>query len=103
MHPQTLLNFCVVPDFRSSTGLFQTLREKHNLKSSGKELFDASVYKDSKSTASFHAMVRELTEKTREASPTPFHHLLATLAHDGRLLRLYSQNVDCIDTKLPPL
>lgn len=98
-----MLKLCAVPDFRSSNGLFQTLRGKHNLKSSGKDLFDASVYKDSTSTASFHAMVRELSEKTREASPTPFHHLLATLAHDGRLLRLYSQNVDCIDTKLPPL
>ncbi|KAF2761851.1 DHS-like NAD/FAD-binding domain-containing protein, partial [Pseudovirgaria hyperparasitica] len=92
-----------IPDFRSSEGLFKTLRGKHGLKSSGKELFDASVYQDESSTATFHAMVRELSEKTKKAEPTPFHHLLATLAQEGRLLRLYSQNVDGIDTRIEPL
>lgn len=48
-------------------------------------------------------MVRSLSEKTKSAEPTAFHHLLATLAQEGRLLRLYSQNVDGIDTSLPPL
>jgi len=48
-------------------------------------------------------MVRELAHLTQKAKPTPFHHLLASLAHEGRLLRLYSQNVDCIDTSMPPL
>ncbi|KAK6591305.1 nad-dependent histone deacetylase sir2 [Botrytis cinerea] len=45
-----------IPDFRSSTGLFSSLRSQHKLKSSGKELFDASVYKDDSSTTSFHSM-----------------------------------------------
>lgn len=48
-------------------------------------------------------MVRELSHLTQNAKPTPFHHMLATLAEEGRLLRLYSQNVDGIDTALPPL
>ncbi|KAH0251502.1 hypothetical protein KCU71_g23255, partial [Aureobasidium melanogenum] len=30
-----------IPDFRSSTGLFNSLRAQHNLKGSGKDLFDA--------------------------------------------------------------
>ncbi|KAF2704560.1 DHS-like NAD/FAD-binding domain-containing protein [Pleomassaria siparia CBS 279.74] len=92
-----------IPDFRSSGGLFNSLRKDHKLKSSGKDLFDASVYQDDSSTSSFHDMVRSLSEKTKEAQPTAFHHLLATLAHEGRLLRLYTQNVDGIDTSLPPL
>lgn len=92
-----------IPDFRSSTGLFKELRSQHNLKSSGKDLFDASVYQDDSSTSSFHDMVRSLSAKTKSAQPTAFHHLLATLAHEGRLLRLYSQNVDGIDTALEPL
>jgi NAD-dependent histone deacetylase SIR2 len=61
------------------------------------------VYKDDKSTSAFHDMVRNLATATKSASPTPFHHLLATLAKEGRLLRLYTQNVDGIDTSLPPL
>ncbi|KAI9815892.1 MAG: hypothetical protein M1832_005202 [Thelocarpon impressellum] len=92
-----------IPDFRSSTGLFTTLRSQHNLKASGKHLFDASVYKTDESTSSFHDMVRSLSHLVSATKPTEFHHLLATLAQEGRLLRLYSQNVDGIDTSLPPL
>ncbi|PSN72873.1 DHS-like NAD/FAD-binding domain-containing protein [Corynespora cassiicola Philippines] len=92
-----------IPDFRSSNGLFNNLRKEHKLKSSGKDLFDASVYQDDDSTSSFHAMVRNLSQQVKAAQPTAFHHLIATLAHEGRLLRLYTQNVDGIDTSLPPL
>lgn len=92
-----------VPDFRSSTGLFATLRDQHKLKASGKHLFDASVYKHDSSTASFHTMVRELAHLTSKAKPTPFHHMLASIAAEGRLMRMYSQNIDSIDTKMPPL
>lgn len=92
-----------IPDFRSSTGLFKSLRNEHSLRSSGKDLFDASVYQNDSSTSSFHNMVRSLSQKTKSAEPTAFHHLIATLAHEGRLLRLYTQNVDGIDTSLEPL
>jgi NAD+-dependent protein deacetylase SIR2 len=34
-----------IPDFRSSTGLFSTLRADTKFKPSGKALFDVSVYK----------------------------------------------------------
>lgn len=48
-------------------------------------------------------MVSSMSRMTKDAKPTGFHHMLATLAHEGRLLRLYSQNVDGIDTSLEPL
>jgi NAD-dependent histone deacetylase SIR2 len=48
-------------------------------------------------------MVRELAHQTKSAKPTPFHHMIASMAEEGRLLRLYSQNVDGIDTSMPPL
>ncbi|RYO79912.1 hypothetical protein DL766_003839 [Monosporascus sp. MC13-8B] len=89
-----------IPDFRSADGLFATLRSQHKLKASGKHLFDASVYKHDSTTSSFHTMVRELAHLTRTAAPTPFHHLIASLAKEGRLLRLYSQNVDGLDTEI---
>ncbi|KAF2856383.1 NAD-dependent histone deacetylase-like protein SIR2 [Plenodomus tracheiphilus IPT5] len=92
-----------IPDFRSATGLFNTLKKEHKLKSSGKDLFDASVYQDDTSTSTFHDMVRTLSHHTKSAQPTAFHQLLATLAQEGRLMRLYTQNVDGIDTALPPL
>ncbi|KAL9007143.1 MAG: hypothetical protein Q9188_000077, partial [Gyalolechia gomerana] len=92
-----------IPDFRSASGLFATLKNEHNLKASGKHLFDASVYQTDSSTTSFHSMVRGLSKLASDAKPTAFHHLLATLGEQGRLMRLYTQNVDGIDTSLTPL
>ncbi|KAI1077093.1 DHS-like NAD/FAD-binding domain-containing protein [Whalleya microplaca] len=92
-----------IPDFRSSKGLFATLPKDHKLKGSGKHLFDASVYKHDSTTSSFHNMVRDLSHLTNNAKPTPFHHLIASLAKEKRLLRLYTQNVDGLDTSMPPL
>ncbi|KAF2842251.1 DHS-like NAD/FAD-binding domain-containing protein [Patellaria atrata CBS 101060] len=88
-----------IPDFRSSKGLFNSLRSQYKLKSSGKDLFDASVYSDDSSTSSFHDMVRSLSQLTKSAEPTLFHKMLARLAKEKRLLRLYTQNVDGIDIK----
>lgn len=96
-------NKTAVPDFRSSNGLFNTLRSDNKLKASGKHLFDASVYQTDDSTSSFHDMVRTLSQLVSDAKPTIFHEMLATLACEGRLMRLYTQNVDGIDTSLKPL
>ncbi|ETS87655.1 hypothetical protein PFICI_01483 [Pestalotiopsis fici W106-1] len=92
-----------IPDFRSSKGLFKTLKTEHKLKASGQQLFDASVYKHNDSTETFHAMVRALSDQTKQAKPSAFHHMIASIAEEGRLLRLYTQNVDGIDTSMPPL
>lgn len=92
-----------IPDFRSSRGLFASLKNQHKLKASGAQLFDASVYKSDESTTHFHTMVRELAALTESAEPSRFHQMIASLAHEGRLLRLYTQNIDCLDSNLPPL
>ncbi|KAF3483236.1 Sir2 family histone deacetylase Hst4 [Arthroderma uncinatum] len=93
-----------IPDFRSSHGLFSTLKKDHKLRASGKQLFDASVvYQDESMISSFHDMVRNLSDMSASAKPTAFHHLLARLAAEKRLLRLYTQNVDGIESSLPPL
>jgi NAD-dependent histone deacetylase SIR2 len=44
-----------------------------------------------------------MSRLTKDAKPTEFHHMLATIAKEDRLLRLYSQNVDGIDTSIEPL
>lgn len=92
-----------VPDFRSTDGLFKSLQKKHNLKASGKLLFDAAVYQDETLTASFQDMVRSLSEEAEKTQPTAFHHMLARLGQEGRLTRLYTQNIDGIETSMPPL
>ena len=46
-------------------------------------------------------MVRQLSEQVSSAKPTAFHEMLSTLGLEGRLLRLYTQNVDGLDVGLP--
>ena len=48
-------------------------------------------------------MVRSLSRLVNAAKPTAFHQMLASLAGEGRLMRLYTQNVDGIDVALPSL
>ena len=83
--------------------MFKTLQKQKNLKTSGKQLFDVSVYQTDTATSNFHDMVRNMSSMTEDADPTPFHHMIATMADEDRVLRVYTQNVDGLETRLPPL
>ncbi len=48
-------------------------------------------------------MIRDMSRLSVRAEPTSFHHFLDELAHNGRLLRHYTQNIDCIEHRLPDL
>ncbi|KAG9315281.1 DHS-like NAD/FAD-binding domain-containing protein [Chiua virens] len=90
-----------IPDFRSPTGLFQTLKRDNPKEAltSGKDLFDASVFNSEHTTSLFCQMIAQLSGLSQVASPTPFHQLLRTLDERGRLLRVYTQNIDAIESK----
>ncbi|KAH0833277.1 DHS-like NAD/FAD-binding domain-containing protein [Lanmaoa asiatica] len=90
-----------IPDFRSPTGLFQTLKRDNPKESltSGKDLFDASVFNSEHTTSLFCQMIAQLSELSQAANPTPFHQLLRVLDDRGRLLRVYTQNIDAIESK----
>jgi NAD-dependent histone deacetylase SIR2 len=92
-----------IPDFRSRAGLFKTIKDELSLRSSGKDMFDASVYQDHDSTSNFHQTVRDLHRLCQNCKPTPLHRYLNQIASDGRLCRLYTQNIDCLDTQLENL
>ncbi|OCK74313.1 DHS-like NAD/FAD-binding domain-containing protein [Lepidopterella palustris CBS 459.81] len=42
-----------------------------------------------------------MLERASKATPTRFHHFLDKLAQSGRLHRHYTQNIDCLESKLP--
>jgi NAD-dependent SIR2 family protein deacetylase len=44
-------------------------------------------------------MIAQLSELSQTAQPTAFHHLLRALDDRGRLLRVYTQNIDAIEQK----
>ena len=47
--------------------------------------------------------MRSLSEEAAKTGPTAFHHMMASLGHENRLTRLYTQNIDGIETAMPPL
>ncbi|KAH3665602.1 hypothetical protein OGAPHI_003790 [Ogataea philodendri] len=90
-----------IPDFRSANGLFQGFASKSN--GSGKNLFDYNVFRSSESIKEFENMIHKLYILSNNCQPSPFHLMLDKISHQGRLLRLYTQNIDCLDTQLPNL
>ena len=84
------VSYFEVPDF-------QTMRK------SGQVCFDRSVYASSIGMVQLHNVLRDLWKLSTQATPTVFHMLMDTIARDGRLLRHYTQNVDCIEQRLPDL
>ncbi len=56
-----------IPDFRSSEGLFQTLKKDHPTLGSGKDLFDASVFNVSLQCT--YSNTRERPEYSRITCP----------------------------------
>lgn len=97
-----------IPDFRSTTGLFRLLRNDLKLKgngaNSGQQLFDASVvFSDDTALKNFHSTMCDLHSLCFSCKPTKFHLLMNQISKENRLLRLYTQNIDCLDTSLPDL
>ncbi|KAJ7841347.1 DHS-like NAD/FAD-binding domain-containing protein [Mycena olivaceomarginata] len=90
-----------IPDFRSPEGLFQTLKRDNpkEVLASGKDLFDASVFHSENTTSLFYQMIARLSELSNAAEPTPFHNILRALDDRGKLLRVYSQNIDSLEQK----
>jgi NAD-dependent SIR2 family protein deacetylase len=50
-------------------------------------------------TSLFCKMIAKLSMLSQTAQPTPFHQLLQILEDKGKLLRVYTQNIDAIEAK----
>lgn len=66
-------------------------------------MFDAAVYQDDALTAPFHELVQSLSVECSKTKPTKFHEMLARLGKESRLKRLYTQNIDGLETSMKPL
>ncbi|AET39248.1 NAD-dependent histone deacetylase HST4 Ecym_4171 [Eremothecium cymbalariae DBVPG len=88
-----------IPDFRSSDGLFASLKGQAG--GSGKRLFDFNyVHSSEEMNIKFNKMISDMHTKCQVLEPTRFHKLLNILSISGRLRRIYTQNIDCIENKL---
>ncbi|CCJ28555.1 unnamed protein product [Pneumocystis jirovecii] len=89
-----------IPDFRSENGLFASIRSNFKLKTMGQDLFDVS---NDENIQQFHTMISDLYRISASAKPTLFHQYIAALARSSRLMRLYTQNIDFLETRMPCL
>ncbi|GME91458.1 unnamed protein product [[Candida] boidinii] len=100
-----------IPDFRSSNGLFHNMSSpsssssssSSSSKGSGKQLFDYNLFRSKELISKFHDMIKNLYSMSLNCKPTNFHHYLDSISKDDRLLRLYTQNIDCLESQLPNL
>ena len=82
-------------DFRSSDGLYSLVKQQYpDVVLKGRDLFEASLFRDPKSTAVFYTFISQLKNSIDSASPSPTHRFIKTLDTKGKLLRSYTQNID---------
>ncbi|KAF9479701.1 DHS-like NAD/FAD-binding domain-containing protein [Pholiota conissans] len=92
---------CGIPDFRSSDGLYAMVKEQYpDVVLKGRDLFDASLFRDPTSTAVFYTFVSQLKRSIDAANPTPTHHFIKTLDTKKKLLRSYTQNIDGLEARV---
>ncbi|KAI1320484.1 hypothetical protein EDD11_000869 [Mortierella claussenii] len=90
-----------IPDFRSADGLYNLVKKQYpKTVLKGKDLFDANLFRDCTTTAVFYTFISELHAQTIKAKPSPTHHFIKLLSEKGKLLRCYTQNIDCLEEEL---
>ena len=65
----------------------------------GRDLFDASLFRDATSTSVFYTFISQLKRSVDAAEPTPTHCFIKTLDTKNKLLRSYTQNIDGLEAK----
>ena len=66
-------------------------------------IFNMSMYNNENDTKILNEIFSDMYHRVQGASPTQFHRVLEAIAEEGRLHRLYTQNIDGLDTKLAAL
>ncbi|KAJ1662382.1 NAD-dependent deacetylase hst3 [Coemansia sp. RSA 1813] len=90
-----------IPDFRSPQGLFQQLKQKYpSSVSSGRDLFDATLFHDPGMVELFYSFMGELRNLVSQATCTPTHAFIKELDECGKLLRCYTQNIDSLEKRV---
>lgn len=90
-----------IPDFRSNEiGLFKQRLTDSKIKDN-KSLFDINlIYSSNDYTLQFNKLIRNLHNLSQSNIPTPFHHLIDNLISRGQIKRIYTQNIDAMETKI---
>ncbi|CCU74668.1 NAD-dependent deacetylase [Blumeria hordei DH14] len=72
----------------------------NSLKLKGRDLFDAMIWSDPLKTSIFYMFISSFRERIKSIKSTSeTHHFLRQLRDSGRLVRTYTQNIDCLEEK----
>ncbi len=89
-----------IQDFRSSDGLYALVKKQYpDTILKGRDLFDASLFRDPTSTSIFYSFISQLKQSVDLASPSRTHRFIRTLDERKKLLRSYTQNIDGLEEK----
>ncbi|CAG8961712.1 hypothetical protein HYFRA_00006252 [Hymenoscyphus fraxineus] len=68
----------------------------------GRDLFDSMVWQDPFTTSIFYMFISSLRQKIQNdvTTTTETHAFIRTLRDGGRLVRNYTQNIDCLEERL---
>lgn len=87
-------------DFRSSGGLYEQVKKQYpEARFTGSELFNIHVFDDPISTSAHLKFIAQLKMLCDNAAPSATHKFIKTLDVKGKLLRLYSQNIDGLEER----
>ncbi|CAO3616548.1 unnamed protein product [Mucor fragilis] len=90
-----------IPDFRSADGLYNIVKQRHpGTVLRGKELFDATLFRNEKTIKCFYTFMAELRSLITSANPTATHEFIESMTNKGQLLRCYTQNIDFLEENL---
>ncbi|KAJ3403814.1 hypothetical protein CcCBS67573_g03102 [Chytriomyces confervae] len=90
-----------IPDFRSADGLYNLVKARYpDAVVKGRDLFDASLFRDPVSTSLFYSFIAELKVLSDGAGITRTHRFIESLSVRGKLLRCYTQNIDGLEARL---
>ena len=94
------MTYLCTQDFRSSDGLYALVKNQYpDTILKGRDLFDASLFRDPTSTSIFYTFISQLKQSIDLASPSRTHHFIRTLDEKKKLLRSYTQNIDGLEEK----
>ncbi|KAK8052198.1 Hst3 protein [Apiospora rasikravindrae] len=86
---------------QSSAGLFASQASTSKLRNlKGRDLFDANIWSDPVKTSVFYRFATTLRQKVKDVQPTSTHYFIAQLRNNGKLARVYTQNIDEIEKKI---
>lgn len=95
-----------IPDFRSEMGLYRMLRhidlgltqEDFDGGFCSEDLFGMDFFR--KNPRPFYRFFQTMVTKTNSVDPTPMHYFLKELQNRGKLLRVFTQNIDMLEQKV---